>query len=227
MSKTLSRCAGPALVAAVLLSATIVGTGRAPAAAQTKDPFVVVRSPEQSTTTYLTTVNGGARLAIVVPAVGDAVGYLCDGTGTVSTWFSGPVDRTTGIVSLAAKDTARIQFTPVTRKASLTRSGKQQALTLELAQGTAGLYRKIVKDSKGDTVIGWIAGNDRVIVGTASLAGVPVASITDGTSNTRTTPKVVEGANVGLTDAFVDQITQAMLDGPIYIKIGDVVTKPR
>lgn len=220
----------PALATAVLLLSisTIGAFGVADhASAQSPDPFSVVRAPEQASATYVGSLPGGIRVALVLPTSGDAVGYLCDGTGLVSSWFSGTFDRKTGVVSLTAKDGATIRFTTATRKGVVTRRGTPSSLTLEPALGTAGLYRKIVKDARGDAVLGWIAGNDRVIVGTGSLGAVPVVSLVDGTSQTQTTPKVVTAPNVGLTDAFVGKITEAMLDGPVYIKIGDLVVKPR
>ncbi|HEY8217270.1 MAG TPA: hypothetical protein VIH82_09055 [Acidimicrobiia bacterium] len=148
------------VVAAVTVSG---GTGVAGTAAA--DPFTRLPSPAQlSNPAFVGHTETGASVALVLTGPDAAVAYVCDGTGGVGEWFSGPVDLSSGHVSLTSKSGGSLTYDIAARTGSFEADGTTSSFTLERATGAAGLFRQETKRN----VIGWIVDNDGLLVGEAT-----------------------------------------------------------
>jgi hypothetical protein len=156
----------------------------------------------------------GLSVALAVIGANEAIAYVCDGTGRIGAWFSGPVDGT-GAADLSSEDgAARLTYSVRDGSGTLTIGGAISALSLEDAAGRAGLYRQTISRRRKHAVSGWILRNDGMLVGQTTVDGratvvvaedvskPPPPDASDATPNTlEPTPRAfLRGARCALLD---------------------------
>ncbi len=215
-----------ARVAAIALSALAMTAPMAiihPIAAQAAnaDPFRLASRP--ATTQQTAFVGRDAKvtsIAIVLSEDGTAVGYACDGTGRISTWFTGQHDAGTGKVALSGAGGAQLTYDFRAKAGSLVVGSTPTTFRLARATGSAGLYRKAAAIGRVQTVTGWIVGNDALVVGTGSVAGKPVVSVAE-TAGAAGSDQASETTSAGSTgsDPVVTGLLKNLRCGRLTVKI--------
>jgi hypothetical protein len=166
------RCRLAAGTAAILALA-VVGLAPSPALAQVaRDPFVPLVDPSSIPhPAFVGKDTKGTSVAVVFSSLDAAVGYACDGAGTVALWFRGTLDLASGEASLAGAHGASLRYDVRTRSGSLTIEGNVSSFALEPAIGIAGLYRESSTKRHQKRLVGWIVGNDGSLVGQGTING--------------------------------------------------------
>ncbi len=166
---------GALLVLSSLLTIAALSGPAGAATSTKKDPFTILQPLDAATTTYVGRDATGTPLGIVVSPTGEAIGYLCDGTGKISVWFKGTYTARTGAVALTSASGGKLAYDLTAKKGTLNLAGKSSAVSLQRATGIAGVYREELRKGSTTAVLGWVVPNDGNITGQATVNGKAIA----------------------------------------------------
>jgi hypothetical protein len=167
-------------IATAALTGTSALTGPS-AHAATTDPFSLAKSPERAAlSSFVGRDSGGASVAVVLTSSKTAVAYVCDGTGKISTWFSGTIDNT-GAARLTSSSGSTLDFNTKTKALKLKLGAASTSGSLALTTSPyAGLFRSDTTFQGKPSVTGWIVHPDGTAVGSTALGGKTTVSIAAG-----------------------------------------------
>jgi hypothetical protein len=169
-----------AVVVAIMM---LAGHAAALAAPSKNNAFASLPGPGQVRPPAFVGHDDAEAISVALVLIGpdEVVAYACDGTGKVGVWFSGSIDA--GEATLQSSDEAStLTYSFRDGAGTLTLRGETSTFSLERATGIAGLYRESSSKGKQRTVLGWIVGNDGLVVGEATVNGKAVLAVSENVS---------------------------------------------